>query len=314
MSSADETPSTTDILAVADAPHKENKLPLSGAEFSLFEKLCERAGVPRPPLIPSWETPPPKYIRPSPDVETYRANLFKEIEKRAPKIVLALGAAAAYLLTGDQKIKDSRGYLTEANGVKILPTYHPRTVLTDYGLRLPCIFDLRKLARHANSRPISRPDRRVHIVEVLEDVRRTHDLLLATGSDLTVDIETHIDIQQISTISFSHCPQEAYVIPLLRWAPLRSVWTEEEETIIFAWIAKILAFPVRHIFHHAAFDLSHLHNYGIHATGVDDTMLMAHSQQPEMSKSLGFLASLVSEERQWKKMRTRAKDEEKAEE
>lgn len=310
---------STKILMVGDTPTLEDLTSvLSGAEKALWDKLLHLAGI--APLevtyVTSWQGRLPKYAKWDETTLLFKAALKSTIAALRPSIVVPMGAFANFLMTGDQGIRDARGYLTEVDGVKVLPTHHPRTILADYSLRFPVIYDLRKVAANANSQSINRPQRRVHIVERVGDLHRLQEVL-GESKQLTVDIETHMDLQQISTISFSPSLNDAYVIPILRKVPKgqdRSVWSEEDEAIVLAHIAKLLALPCEHIFHNALFDCSHLANNGIYATRVEDTMLMAHAQQPEQLKGLGFLASLATTERQWKKMRMRNKDEEKNEE
>ena len=343
---------STDILFVGDTPTKEDSVSaLSGAELKLFSGLCQTAGLQvAPSFVTSWPHPLRKYYKEDSIVAASRDYLYSTLADLQPAVVVPLGGLPLYLLTGDQGIKDARGYLTmdRRSLYKILPTYHPRVLLADYSLRFSVIYDLRKALRHANRIEIRRPSRRVRLMESVDDVRQLFEELRRSASlvgqrgtelhdgsrvggiglgrvradmglgpnGLTVDIETHIDLQQISTISFSPSAQEANVIPILRkGAPGqdRSVWSPEDEVEILSLIALICALPTKKTFHNAIFDLSHLDHNGIWVTQVEDTMLMAHSQQPELQKSLGFLASISSEERQWKKMRIRTKDEEKSE-
>jgi DNA polymerase I-like protein with 3'-5' exonuclease and polymerase domains len=61
-------------------------------------------------------------------------------------------------------------------------------------------------------------------------------------------------------------------------------------------------------FHNATYDLTYLDKYGIRPAGhIFDTMLRHHAFQPELEKSLGFLASLYVPTRAWKHLRKQAK-------
>jgi DNA polymerase I-like protein with 3'-5' exonuclease and polymerase domains len=58
--------------------------------------------------------------------------------------------------------------------------------------------------------------------------------------------------------------------------------------------------------------LTLLENHGIKVRGrVDDTMLMHHALQPELSKDLGTLGSLYINVPEWKSMRVGSKAAEK---
>ena len=55
-----------------------------------------------------------------------------------------------------------------------------------------------------------------------------------------------------------------------------------------------------------SYDLQYLYYFmGIRCLNIpDDTMILHHSMYPEMEKSLGFLASIYTNEPSWKFMRT----------
>ena len=56
------------------------------------------------------------------------------------------------------------------------------------------------------------------------------------------------------------------------------------------------------------YDLSYIYDAGINVRGlIEDTMLMHHVLQPELPKSLGFLASIYCNNPAWKHMRTQKK-------
>lgn len=245
-------------------------------------------------------------------------RLYSELHRAQPSIIIALGATALWALTGETKLTNQRGFLRydKTNTFKMLASYHPAAILRDWKLRPWLLLDLAKARANADPSPIKWPDRRVQIPTTFSEATSLIKSL-HSAPQISVDIETIMSIQQISTISLSPSPTEAIVIPLLSktmrgW----SVWAPHEEVEIIFHLAHLFSLPTpTKLFHNAIFDISHLHHLGVTTMGhVDDSMLLAHSLQPELPKALGQLGATYANERAWKSMRVRTKDEEKVEE
>jgi DNA polymerase len=297
-------------------------IPLSLVEFTNVLNLQPRPtndiknccgprseGIPGlPPLAPGH------YLRKEYADEIER--LQNEITRYNPNLIIPLGNTPTTVLTGQpSKITQNRGTITlspncrrtDGSYIKLLPTYHPAAILRDMTMRPVFIYDLMKAARHYDTPEYTRPARQLWIKPTLSDIQHfyTKYILPARDKPWGVDIETKSGT--ITEIGFA-LPHIGIVIPFYtRLESHGNYWHNvADERRAWEWVRQIAATLTQPVFQNGLYDLNYLwRTVGItfpHSRG-DDTMLKAHSQQPEMKKGLGFLASLYTDEPSWKFMR-----------
>lgn len=325
------------IALVGEAPGvdevKEGR-PFVGESGRLLDDLLRRAGIDRGECLVTnvFSVRPPKnevgFFFGGPDtISTYffpthgelkrehlpdLSRLFHELDTCQPNVVVALGAIPMWALTGRHKITGNRGYTVPSScgKWKVLPTYHPAFVLRNYAEKPVLYSDLKKALRNADDRRVIRVSRRIHIIETVEDLDLMEDDIRAAGG-CAVDVETdYLDTKQITCVSFAPTEHDTYVIPYWnKRRPDYHNYDERTEAAIAARLAGILGDPtLRKVFHNALYDLTYLaRDYGPVRGRIDDTMLLAHSMQPEWEKSLAHLGSLHTDERAWKHMRSKPK-------
>lgn len=321
--------SKSPILLVGDYPTRDDAadgVPFSGAAGKMLDGILRRSGITFPvgkthvfldkPRGDEYKFFFNKGYTLKEEFASAPTRLYSEIEACSPQIILALGSLALWALTGKTKMAASRGFLSydRTNTYKVLATYSPRVFVNDHSLRPWVILDFKKALAAANPTPLSWPSRKVHIPQNIQDVRNIFSTI--STLDTAVDIETIINLRQISTISFSPTPSSCYVIPIInKEKPGWSHWAPHEEKEIMLLMSLYLRGPTTKTFHNSLFDMSHL-TYNLCPVGgrVDDTMLLAHALQPELQKSLAMVGATYANERSWKSMRVRPKDEEKSEE
>jgi len=257
----------------------------------------------------SYKFPPikaGKYLHPK--KLTCLERLRAELDQIKPNIVIALGATACWALLGNHKITTLRGTIIESSllpGLKVLPTYHPSYILRRWHDRPVVIADLMKAKKEAETSEITRPKRTIYIAETSEDLEQ-FEINLMECDFLSIDIETKLS--QITSISFSPDKYSSYVIP---------IWNELEPDFsywrifrleAYAWrvIKRILESPIPKLAQNGLYDVQYLYStIGIKTQGFYyDSMILAHSIQPELKKGLGFLGSIYTNEPSWKSMRT----------
>lgn len=252
-----------------------------------------------------------KYVRAEYVGELRR--LYEEINSYNPNVILALGSTAVWALTGIVGIKQARGTTlassspaTQATGVrlnrifKLLPTYHPATVLRDWTLRPVVLADLAKMKREAAFPEIRRPSRKIWIEPTLEDLAQFEREHIVPAERLSIDIETRGE--QITCVGFAPSPDTAIVVPF--WTTQGNYWaTLEDELTAWRYIARWCSMRPS-VFQNGMYDIHRLwRTYGIPCRlASDDTMLLHHALQPEMEKSLGFQATIYTNEASWKFM------------
>jgi hypothetical protein len=185
----------------------------------------------------------------------------------------------------------------------------------------------------AQSREVKFSDLAVLIEPTLEDIEAFVALARSQSDVISVDIET--SHQQITCIGFHtrgslvaeylareapHCTGDsmAIVIPLVDFRkPGYSYWPDvESEAKVLNCIRELLDLPPVKLLQNGLYDVQYI--WKTISTPVrnfsQDTMLMHHSQQPEMTKGLGFLGSIYTNFPSWKHMRPRGKSQVKLDE
>ena len=243
----------------------------------------------------------PKYCK---EVEL----LHQKIRAIKPNLVLTLGSFATWALLNSGKLVAIRGTATESAfipGQKVIPTYHPVTIIREWSQRVVAGADILKAKREMEFPEIIRPKRKVYVAETVEDLDRIKELLIAK-SRLTLDIETKLG--QITCVGFAPSPREAYVIPFTdeRKAD-RNFWATTEEEIHAVLTVRALCEQgkIEKVLQNGVYDIQYL--WRVHNTKTlgfrDDTMIMHHVLFSELPKSLGFMGSIYTNEASWKLMR-----------
>lgn len=325
----------TDLVIVGEAWGREEEAagrPFVGASGRLLRLLLRSVGIdpdsayitnvfnfrPRPTNdvknlcgpktlgLPGWPAlSVGKYVRATFAAELDR--LHKEIANEKPNLVLALGATPTWaLLHRTPRISQLRGapVWSAQHNVKVLPTYHPAAVLRDFRLKPILFADLTKAARERSFAELRAPQREIWTEPTLADLDEFEARYIAPARYVSVDIETSAG--QITCIGLAPSRNVAIVVPFDDMSlESRCYWpTDAEEVAAWAWVRRVLALPKQFVFQNGMYDMQWLWRVqGIPVPGAaDDTMLLHHALQPEMQKSLGFLASIYTSEPSWKFM------------
>jgi DNA polymerase len=249
-----------------------------------------------------------KYLE---EVDRLRAELLDF----RPNVVVALGGTATWCMLNYGGISRIRGTAAQSletapiatGGIKVLPTYHPAAVMRDWSQRPVTIADLQKAAREAEFPELRRPARTVYIPETIAELGDLFARHLEPARELAFDIETARG--QITCIGFSPTVDVAVVVPFVDLQKLTgSYWPDEhDEVCAWAWVRQILDLPCPKVGQNGLYDLNFLWSrYGIPVRNyANDTMLLSHALQPELSKGLAFLGSVYTDEPAWKLQRSK---------
>ena len=125
-----------ELMFVGEAPGRdedEQGLAFVGKAGQLLTKIIEAMGKKREDVFIAnvLKCRPPNNRNPEPDeVATCRPFLFEQIRLIAPKVIVTLGTFAAQaVLETDEPIGRLRGRWRSAQGVKVMPTFHPAFLL-----------------------------------------------------------------------------------------------------------------------------------------------------------------------------------------
>lgn len=252
--------------------------------------------------IPGFLPPEPGKYFPA----THAAQLstfLSRIEQIKPNVVLALGNMPMWALTKHVGIMKWRGTpLLSASGIKVIPTWSTTAVIRQWELRPIVYMDAVKAKRHSETPLFHRPQRYIYMPESIADIASFFEQYIAPAPHVGVDVETKGNT--ITEVGFAPTWKRALVIPF--WSRATgSFWpTAALEREAWEWVRRILA-EKKVIGQNFQYDMQ----YFIRTMGIGvpqfagDTMLLHHSLQPEMKKGLGFLASIYTDQPQWKDMR-----------
>jgi uracil-DNA glycosylase len=262
-----------------------------------------------------WESPFPHFPKHGYLKEEHEhdiARLAAEINEANPNVILVLGGAALWAVTGLSPISTYRGTAcrsVESMGSrKVIPTYHPDAVIKNWSLRPLALMDIHKAIAESSSPDLVFKERTIWTEPLLSDLSafeaRYIEAIKGTAAPLAFDIET--DRTGITCIGFAPSDREAIVVPFKdKRMPDYSYWPGlSQEIKAWAWVKHILEdTSLVKLAHNQSYDVTWLTRLGIKVSGpIEDTYHIHHAMQPEMPKALGVLSSLYTNAQSWKGM------------
>ena len=229
--------------------------------------------------------------------------LAREIELCNPDVVIALGDAALFCLTGHLSAAKWRGSelvcslpLGLNRQVRVIPTYSPGLLYGSPEWRPIAVQDMRR-ARSWIGKPIVdwpkynfilRPNYstvRAVLLQLLSQVARG-------PRKLAVDIETRA--QHIACIGLAWSDRDAMCIPLMCVERPAGYWTPEEECTLMHLLYQLLTHPNIHVIgQNFLYDMQYFSRHLCYEPRViRDTILSQHVLFAGMRKSLDFQASM----------------------
>lgn len=236
------------------------------------------------------------------------AGVVERLKALKPKVIVAMGPLALWLVTGETKINMFRGVASMSEYGPVVPTYAHTAMNGQWDMRPVVHADLVKAVRVAKH-GLVRPKRAIWVRPTLGEVEKFFaeylKPLAGTGQAIAVDIETVPEKRLITCVGFAPDPWRAISVPLVG-SDVDDYWERaEDEARVVQLMAEVLE-DARYVklLHNAAYDIIWLSEVmGLKVRGVvEDTMHMYHSMQPELRKGLGVLGSIYTDEGSWKSM------------
>ena len=244
----------------------------------------------------------------SPHVAALRATLLEA----QPNLIIALGATACWALGLPTSIGKIRGSIHLTPHGKVLPVYHPASILRNWSNRIVTVLDLYKARRESVYPDIRLTNREIWSQPSIDDLYLWWETHGSKSSLLAFDIET-LRKRQISEVGFASDSQHALHIPFV-WetrsngAKFYESYWPDTKTEVQAW--KFVKMVCESEIPKVGQNVLQYDSYwmtkelGITLRNVLwDTMTMAHCWQPELDKNLGFLGSIFLDEKSWKSIR-----------
>lgn len=259
--------------------------------------LCGKARQPGP----EWSRVRDRWA--TAEVTEGLALLEAELAINSPTVVLALGNAALWALTGKWGIKKWRGSLLRAttragHEFTIVPTYHPAAVLRQWALRPTVVHDMRRVAAVLSGRgPAYAPEWAITIRPTFRRVRAFFRLMAyLRACNPTIKIAPDIETRggHIACIGIAWTAHSAISIPLMCLERSEGYWDQDQEVWICDQLGWLFGDPAFHcVGQNWLYDAQYIsrHLY-IRAAKVTDTMIAQHTMWSAQPKGLDYLASL----------------------
>lgn len=305
--------------------------PLAGEAGKEFSRLLHEAGImqsecyftnlvnTRPPNgdIASWialkkkditsrhKVMRDKYVLPI-ILEGY-SRLIKEIDHVKPNIIVALGNASLWALTGAWGADKWRGSqllarkeqadLFEGWEYKCIPTLHPRRVLAQWDVRALVLSDLKRVAKEVSTRSYSNtPKWNFLLRPSFNTVQKVlDDLLYKVGcGEVWVDLDLETRAGHIACCGLSWSKTDALCIPFMCVESREGYWSVEEEASIIHTLYLLLTDKnclVR--WQNGLYDAQYIYrHWHFIPNGKQDTMISHHTLFAGLPKRLDFQASM----------------------
>ena len=143
-------PSLARLMVVSDWPLGAGD-PFSGSEGELFTRvlLAMKLAPDRVFVTAMVRCPVPEHTTPAPRaLVVCRAFLEEEIRKVKPTVIWVLGETATQALLGaDEPLDHLRGRFHDYKNIPVMPTWHPRDILSDPSLKRPVWDDVQQIMK-----------------------------------------------------------------------------------------------------------------------------------------------------------------------
>lgn len=221
-------------------------------------------------------------------------KIHDEIALVIPDIIITLGEAPLWYLTGETSITKWRGSQLRFEGIRLVPTFSPAQVMKVWEWRPFMVRDLQRAVGWLNNFAPA-PEYFMKIRPTFLEARAAlHAILMwaVTGKvRLACDIETIA--RNIACVGFAWSEHDAICIPFMDKGG-NHYYTLDEEVELIDLIRQVLTHPsISIIGQNFSYDTQHfVRSWGCRPEIGFDTMLAQHVCFPGIPKDLGFLASM----------------------
>jgi len=312
-------PTDAKVMIIGEHPYVDEErkgVPFSGSTGQELTKMLHEAGIAQTEcyLTYVYKSRPfrndfknlyskdtPKNREAKPELIAAQAELFAEIRRVSPSVIIVLGDGALWAVTGERGITKWRGSLLLDNlpGITVIPTYDPVQIMRVWQWRFIAVQDLRRAARQLTN-PVAKPEYDFIIRPSYEQVVNTLVNLCKRADDreplkLSVDIETRT--RHIACLGLAWSSLHAICIPFMCVESIEGYFTEEEELHIIQLLGQLLTHPnVRVIGQNFLYDLQYIcKHWGFIVEVWMDTMIAQAVCWPGMQKALDFISSMYCE-------------------
>ena len=320
------------LMFVGEAPsydEEQSGRPFTGPAGRLLDECCRTAKINRNDcwitnvfkymIVPQVKKGKkiPAYVRAEMaglNVQQNIQELRTEIDQIRPNIIVPLGGTALWAIFGKEDIGKYRGSILSGWNYKLVPTYHPASVLHEdegrgnYWQKVIIEFDLKRALAQSHFPEIIRPTRNLIICRNSAQLAEFYSRGKALAKSLGHPIKLAVDIEALRCIPV--CISLAFEItcgmcvPLWNTTSLCKISDISDSDLVSVWLMlqKILNDPDFLIVgQNFKYDQDKINKLGFTIPFLySDTMLKAFACNPEFSVSLAFNTSIYTEEPYYK--------------
>jgi hypothetical protein len=253
--------------------------PNTGKKKIPFALRCDQAGV---------------------NIKEQLEELQNEITSIKPNVILGVGKSSLWATTGNTDLESFRGSILHGMGRKFIATYNPEHLnwhasdveFKGYYNRQIILADLRRVVKQSQFPEIKRPNRNLGIVRQSLDLYNFIEQW-SHKSRMSVDIEASGTCIPVC-VGLSCDPSHGITIPLWNTDDISSIHTSDMVNI---WLMLSKLFMSKDIIgQNFNYDRDKMRRLGFWFKLISDTMIKAHTINPELRVGLSFLTSLYTEE------------------
>jgi len=303
------------LAVIGEAPGADEVLkgePFVGASGRFLTAMLSKAGIVRDGIFIGniCQLRPPgneitAFRRDGPEITSGLAALGEDMGKFHPHVCLLLGKTALWAAKGVDDIGNWRGSVFVGSkppfvGLKCLASYHPAACLRQYAWTPMLLFDIKKAWREAATSALVVPMRDLIVDVTPEWLINELKSVYERKPKIAIDIEG--GVWGMSCISIAESASRSFIVPFEDMAG-RPLWSESIEVELWRTLSQVLADPnIPKVLQNSLYDRFVLqYTYDVVVRGVvDDTMLKHWELYCELEKSLGFQASIYTNEPYYK--------------
>lgn len=207
-------------------------------------------------------------------VELHRNITLSEVQKIKPKLIIPLGNLAFRILTKRSGVDKKRGCEFDLDGIKLVPTVHPRDVYNEPGLEDLFIQDvtlsydrfIRGKNKFSGSPYVYCNTVDLAIAEIANAIK---------SGVVSIDLETTgLDFKKdkITTFGCAYGEEKAFVIPMFH---KDTPFTTNELSEITYYLNSLTGNEkVIKVMHNSKFDVKFLRELGVECNNIEDTQVI----------------------------------------
>lgn len=301
------------LAIIGEGPSEEDKgVPFSSSSGRLVSRVIGELGLPINQLFLGYVSTKKTFgwnQTPNDAAVIEGTNqLRQDLNRFQPNCCLLLGDLANKVFGADNPAHIQRGTIFVSPGFryKCVTAQDPWSVMKNYQLSIPFRYDFLKAKEQSLFPDYRPPVRNINATPTFTYLCRRFEEILENKPTIAFDLEGYPNQAGVTCYSIAVSPQDCFIVPF-RNLDNSPYWSDIEETKLWEYTARVLSDPdIPKVAQNAMYELFvFAWRHKILVRGLkEDTMFKMWELFSELPKSLGFIASLYTQEPYYKDERT----------